>query len=135
MDKNKPKGMEREKRILIVEPDQKLAKKIYLIFRKEGFVANITERASEAIRNIQNEHVSVLILDIGIKDMAWEEAIPIIKGLDPDLPIIITATNNTPELEASILRQKPFYYHVKSFGTEELILAVQNAIEKSLALR
>ena len=127
--------MEREQRILIVEPDQKLAQKSYLLFRKEGFVANTTERASEAIRNIQEEHISVLVLDVGVKDMAWEEAVPIIKGLAPDLPIIMTSSSNTPELEASILRHKIFYYHVKSFGTEELLLAVRNALDKPKTYR
>jgi len=127
--------MEREQRILIVEPDQKLAQKSHLLFRKEGFVASTAERASEAIRNIQEEHISVLVLDVGVKDMAWEEAVPIIKGLAPDLPIIMTSSSNTPELEASILRHKTFYYHVKSFGTEELLLAVRNALDKPKTYR
>ena len=26
--------------------------------------------------------------------------------------------------------QKTFYYHVKSFGTDDLVLAVRNAVEK-----
>ena len=127
--------MATEKKILIVEPDQKLAEKIYLIFRKEGFVVNTIERVSEAIRNIQEEHVSALVLDVGVKDLAWDEAVPIIKGLDPSLPIIMTSNLNTPELEADILHQKVFYYHVKSFGTEDLILAVRNAVEKPLTHR
>jgi len=127
--------MEREPRILIVEPDQKLAEKSHLLFRKEGFLANTTERVSEAIRSIQEELISVLVLDVGVKDMAWQEAVPIIKGLAPDLPIIMTSNANTPELEASILRHKTFYYHVKSFGTEELLLAVRNALDKSRTYR
>ena len=122
--------MNREKRILVLEPNPKLANKIHLIFRKEGFLVDTAGRASEAIRNIQEEHVSVLIMDVAVKDMVWEEVIPIIKGLDPNLPIIITAAQNTPELEAQVLHQKVFFYHVKSFGTEELILAVRNATEK-----
>ena len=124
--------MESEKRILIVEPDQEIAKKLYQVFRKERYVVNVTERASEAIRNIQQEHVSVLILDVGVKDMAWNEVVLIIKGFAPTLPIIMTSDLNTPELEASILHHKVFYYHVKSFGTEDLILAVRNAIDKHL---
>ena len=47
--------------------------------------------------------------------------------------IIITSSDNTPALEAAILRKKPFYYHVKTFGTDELLLAVQNAVERSRA--
>jgi DNA-binding NtrC family response regulator len=64
--------------------------------------------------------------------MAWDEMFAIVKGIDPNLPIIMTADHNTPELEVSILRQRAFYYHVKSFGTEDLVLAVRSAIEKSL---
>lgn len=122
--------MEREKRILIVEPDPQVAKKLYQIFRKERFVVNLTERVPEAIRIIQEEHVSVLILDVETKDVAWDEVVPIVRGLDPNLPIIMTSAHNTPELEAHILRQKAFYYHVKSFGTDDLVLAVRNAVEK-----
>ena len=124
--------MEKEKRVLIVEPDQHMAEKLYQIFRKERFVVSLTERVSEGIRKIQEEHFSVLILDVGVKDMAWSEAIPIVKGLDAHLPIIMTSDHNTPELEASILKHRAFYYHVKSFGTEDLILAVRNAIDKHL---
>ena len=107
-----------------------MSEKLYQIFRKERFVVSSTERVSEAIRKIQEEHFSVLILDVGVKDMAWSEALPIVKGLDAHLPIIMTSDHNTPELEASILKQRAFYYHVKSFGTEDLILAVRNAIDK-----
>ena len=109
-----------------------MSEKLYQIFRKERFVVSLTKRVSEAIRKIQEEHFSVLILDVGVKDMAWSEAIPIVKGLDAHLPIIMTSDHNTPELEAAILKQRAFYYHVKSFGTDDLILAVRNAIDKHL---
>jgi DNA-binding NtrC family response regulator len=99
---------------------------------KEHFSFSITDRASEAIRAIQQEHVSVLILDVSVKDMAWDEMFAIVKGIDSSLPIIMTSDHNTPELEVSILRQRAFYYHVKSFGTEDLVLAVRSAIEKPL---
>ena len=107
-----------------------MAKKLCQVFSKEGLGVNISAKASEAIRTIQQEHVSAMILDVGIKDMPWEDVVPIVKGIDASLPIIMTSSFNTPELEANILRQKTFYYHVKSFGTEDLLLAVRNAVEK-----
>lgn len=116
-------------KILIVEPNEVLTKRLNPFFHKEGFVIRTVKRLSEAIRNIQEERVSVLILDVDVTDMAWDEAVPIIKGLDPELSIIITAAYNTPELEAKVLRQKVFYYHVKSFGIEELELAISNALK------
>jgi DNA-binding NtrC family response regulator len=118
--------------ILIVEPNPKIAKKLCQIFRKERLEVNIIERAAEAIRRIQQEHVSALILDVGVNDMVWDEVVAIVKGLDPSLPIIMTSDHNTPELESRILHQKTFYYHVKTLGNEDLILAVKNAVEKPL---
>ena len=59
------------------------------------------------------------------------EAISIIKGLSHNLPIIITADENNPELEGRIRQRGIFYYHVKSFGPDELILAISNAMERS----
>ncbi len=48
------------------------------------------------------------------------EAISIIKGLDRKLPIIITADENNPEQESRIRHKGIFYYHVNSFGLDEL---------------
>jgi DNA-binding NtrC family response regulator len=124
--------MERGKKVLIVEPDATTAEKLHQVLGKERFSVSKTDRASEAIRAVQKEHFSVLILDVGIKDMAWDEMFAIVKGIDPGLPIIMTSDHNTPELEVSILRQRAFYYHVKSLGTDDLVLAVRSAIEKPL---
>ncbi len=124
--------MERDKRILLVEPDIKMAEKLSQILRKEKLIVTVNQRATEAIRSIQQEHFSALILDAGVKDMVWDEVVPIIKGLDATLPIIMTSAHNTPELEANILHQKVFYYHVKTLGTDNLMLAVRNAVEKSI---
>ena len=122
--------MEREKKILIVEPDLQVSKKLFQVFQKERFVVNVAERALDAIKKIQEEHFSVLVLDVDTTDMAWDEVIPIVRGLDSNLPIIMTSAHNTPDLEAKILRQKAFYYHVKSLGIDDLILAVHSAVEK-----
>jgi DNA-binding NtrC family response regulator len=62
--------------------------------------------------------------------MKWEEVVPIVKGFNPGMPIIMTSDANTPELESTILQHKVFYYHIKSFGNDELVLAVRNAVER-----
>ncbi len=122
--------MKTEKSILLVEPDPHTAKRLDAVLQKEKFKVHLTERGSETIRYVQQEHVSVLILDTGIKDMKWEEVVPIVKGFNPGMPIIMTSDANSPELESTILQQKVFYYHIKSFGNDELVLAVRNAVER-----
>jgi len=127
--------MKTEKKVLVVEPDLPTAKRLQTVLQKEKFKFKLVERGSEAIRHVQQEHVSVLIMDTGIKDMQWDEVVPIIKGLNSELPIIMTAAANSPELESKILHHKAFYYHVKSFGNDELVLAVRNAVERHSRLK
>jgi len=117
-------------KILVVEPDPNTAKRLHAVLKKEKFNIHQVERGSEAIRCVQQEHISALILDTGLMDMMWDEVVPIVKGLSPGLPIIMTSAANSPELESKILHHKIFYYHVKSFGNDELVLAVRNAAEK-----
>jgi hypothetical protein len=43
----------------------------------------------------------------------------------------MTTDENNPELESSIRQKGIFYYHVKSFGMDELMLAINNAMARS----
>jgi hypothetical protein len=48
--------------------------------------------------------------------------------MEKDLPIIICSEINTPELERRIRKHRIFYYHIRSFGIQDLEMAVSNAI-------
>jgi replication-associated recombination protein RarA len=50
--------------------------------------------------------------------------------MEEGLPIIICAETNTPEFEIRIRQKRIFYYHIKSFGIQDLEMAVSNAILK-----
>jgi len=77
---------------------------------------------------LQNQGVDALVLDAALleEDCGF---ISVIKGIERDLPIIICAGSNTPELESNIRQQKIFYYHINSFGIEDLEMAISNAID------
>jgi DNA-binding NarL/FixJ family response regulator len=80
---------------------------------------------------LQKGKVSALVMDVRIPEEMGYEAISIIKGLDRKLPIIITAEENNPEQESRVRQKGIFYYHVKSFGMDELMLAISNAMMRS----
>jgi two-component system, OmpR family, alkaline phosphatase synthesis response regulator PhoP len=122
--------MESQGTICIADPDGRFLSKWSTTLQAEGYQVFTTDLGTRAIQIIQEEKVDLLIMEADMPEIKAYEAIPIIKGVDPTLPIIITANRNTSELEARI-RQKPiFYYHVKSFGPEELQLAIRNALER-----
>ena len=124
--------MEKQITILIADPDSRFLSEWSKTLHEEGYNVLTTDKGTQAIQIIQEEKVNLLIMEADMPEMKAYEAIPIIKGVDPTLPIIITAGRNTSDLEARI-RQKPiFYYHIKSFGPEELQLAIRNALERQL---
>jgi DNA-binding NtrC family response regulator len=75
--------------------------------------------------------INVLVMDACLPDAMGYDAISIIKGLHRKLPIIITADENNAEQESRIRQKGIFYYHVNSFGLDELILAISNALVRS----
>jgi len=118
-------------RVLVVDGDKISLEVTCALLHKEGYRVEKALRLNEVLQCLQQEKIDVLILDVEMPEMKGYEAIPLIKGIDPDLPIIITAEENSPELESQVRHQRVFYYHVKSFGIEELKLAVENAIQRS----
>jgi|WetSurMetagenome_2_1015567.scaffolds.fasta_scaffold517370_2 two-component system, NtrC family, phosphoglycerate transport system response regulator PgtA len=122
--------MEPDGTILIADPESEFLSHWAAVLSEEGYRVFTTDKGSQAIQIIQEEKVDLLVMEADFPEIKAYEAIPIIKGVDPHLPIIITASHNTPELEARIRRRPIFYYHVKSFGPEELRLAIRNAMER-----
>jgi DNA-binding NtrC family response regulator len=122
---------QRRGKVLIADADRDSAREISSTLVTEGFSAVVMGSLRDTFSHIQQEKVDVLILDVHMPEMMGYEAVPIIRGMDPKLPIIITARENTSELESHVRHQKVFYYHVKSFGPNELKLAVRNAFERS----
>ena len=98
---------------------------------EQGHRFKTVDNLKDVLMTIQNEKVSVLVMDVCLPDPMGYEAISIIKGLDRKLPIIITADENNPEQESRIRQKGIFYYHVNSFGMDELILAISNAMVRS----
>jgi DNA-binding NtrC family response regulator len=117
--------------LLIAERGYELVGDLQSWARENGHQLICVDNIKDVLMTLQQERVNVLVLDACLPEEIGYEAISIIKGLCHKLPIIVTADENNPELEGRIRQKGIFYYHVKSFGAEELILAISNAMERS----
>jgi DNA-binding NtrC family response regulator len=123
--------MEKCGTLLIAERGFGLAQGLSSWLEEQGQRFKTVDNLKDVLMTLQNEKVSVLVMDVCLPDPMGYEAISIIKGLDRKLPIIITADENNPEQESRIRQKGIFYYHVNSFGMDELILAISNAMVRS----
>jgi len=117
--------------LLIAERGCELTQGLNPWISAQGHRCKAVDNLKDVFMTIQNEKINVLVMDVLLPEDMGYEAISIIKGLDRKLPIIITADENNPEQEGHIRKKGIFYYHVNSFGVDELILAISNAMMRS----
>jgi DNA-binding NtrC family response regulator len=122
---------ERCGKLLIAARGGELAQDLTPWLEEQGHRCKTVDNIKDVLMTLQNEKINVLVMDVHLPEDMGYEAISIIKGLHRKLPIIITADENNPEQESRIRQKGIFYYHVNSFGMDELILAISNALMRS----
>ena len=115
------------KTILIAEQRGNTPKGLENFAADQGYELVKARNLKEVLLTLQENRVDVLVLDAALlkEDCGF---ISVIKGMEKDLPIIVCAEENTPELESEIRKHQIFYYHIKSFGIEDLVMAISNAV-------
>ena len=119
-----------DKTIIIAEPKEALFSGLHSFITNMKFNIIQVKTLKETLLTLQNQRVDILVMDASLlgEDCGF---ISIIKGIAENLPIIICAETNTPEFEIKVRQQRIFFYHIKSFGTQDLETAISNALIKS----
>ena len=119
--------MNQEKTLIVAEPVGALSSALHHFLTEKGYHFIEANTLKETLLTLQKQRVDALVLDASLMENDFG-FIPVIRGIEDDLPIIICAETNTPELESKIRQQRIFYYHIKSFGIQDLEMAISNAI-------
>jgi len=91
-----------KKTILIASDDKTTTECILNIIDKEQFNAICLRKASEVLLNILDVDLDLLIIDTELSGISGIEAMPIIKKLRPNVPIIIVSSDNSFEVGQQI---------------------------------
>ncbi|MBN2225002.1 MAG: hypothetical protein JW765_10035 [Deltaproteobacteria bacterium] len=115
-------------RILVLDGDPAVQPEIERIFERDDLAIDFCSRIVDAVRSLKETRYVAAVVDVGLADTPWDKAVGILKAVDGTLPVILTVERNTRELESKVREQDVFYYYIKSFDTEELRLAVMEAM-------
>lgn len=119
-----------EKKILIIDPDERDRTVIASFLQNENFSVEIASGIYDAIKKLSNSRFHCLIMDVNLPEMLGYKAVSLLKNIDPKLKIIMTTKKNTIYLESKVREQDIFFYFIKSFGKDELKLAINDAIKQ-----
>ena len=118
------------KTILIADIDDATRLSLSIFLVKDGYKVETAQFGSEVIQKVQNMSIDLLIMDVELSGMKGYEIVPILKKIDPKLPIIIMSSDSSLELAKKVRETEIFFYAIKPLDFEEIKLAVRDAFKK-----
>ncbi len=110
-----------EKRVLIVEDEEKIARLLQLELNFEGYTTEIATNGREALDKALSQAWDLILLDVMIPEMTGIEVLRRFRNVDAITPVImLTARNATPD-KVSGLDLGANDYMTKPFEIEELL--------------
>lgn len=121
--------------LFIVKRHEPEIDELLSVLKIGGFDTAIDHDLGSAINRAQINKYDAIVLDADIESVPIERMIQILREIDPYVKIIVKTNSNSKELEAKVRSEKIFYYHIDSFGIDDLKLAVRNAIRQGSSQR
>jgi len=124
-----PAVMEAVKTVIVADRDVEVRKQLLLLLSAKGYEVKTTDSASDLIRELQRT-LGIIVLDSELSGMKAYEMIPLIKRVNPKLPIIVMSESGSLELAQRIRNEGIFFYAMKPIDPDEIGTVVASAFKK-----
>lgn len=118
------------KKILIVDDDERFLRALGKALRGEGAVVTATQWAADAIDILSRpEKVDMVITDLQMPLLDGMMLVHSIRLMLPDLPIVVLTAFGSPETRAELLRQGATAFLEKNLTSSGLFTAIEKVFE------
>lgn len=118
------------KKILIVDDDERILRALDKTLRSEGAMVTTTQWAGDAIEILsRREQVDLVITDLRMPLMSGSTLVHSIHQMSPDLPIIVLTAFGSPEARYECFRQGAAAFLEKNLSTSQLLAAIKEVFE------
>lgn len=116
--------------ILIVDDEESIRRFLKRVLSENGYRCREAGTATEAFREIYNEPVSLVILDIRMPGKSGIDILPEIKDSCQDVAVIMATATTDINTAIFCMKLGAYDYITKPFNSEEILLSVARALEK-----
>lgn len=81
--------------ILVVDDDRRMVKTMCDILRVKGYHASPAHSGEEAVESVREEPFDCVLMDINMPGIDGVEALRMMKGMAPELPVVLMSANAT----------------------------------------
>lgn len=127
-------GVRREKRLLIIDDDQRLLDALVLYFDKQGYRVFTASEGDEGLRQLYRVHPDLVILDIMLPRIDGWEVCERIRQMT-NVPIIMLTARDQEADRVRGLEMGADDYVAKPFSLRELAARVEAVLRRSQAVQ
>jgi DNA-binding NtrC family response regulator len=117
-------------KVLIVDDEEKIRCSLGQFLKESGYESIEAGNGLEALELYKNERPAVVLLDLKMPGMNGIECMEQLKGLDPDVPIIMVTAHGDIPTAVKAVKLGAYDFMLKPPNYNLLGMAVQRAIEK-----
>lgn len=116
-------------KILIVDDNEYLRFTLSELLEGSGFEVTAVEDGGTAIRQVKEEHYSLVILDMKLKEMDGSEILRRIKSIKENLPVIILTAFGDIKNAVETIKMGANDYITKPFDNDDIIKVIRKTLE------
>ena len=119
--------------ILVVDDEADIRELVSGLLEDEGHAVRVASNSDEALAAIRARKPSLALLDIWMQGGGLDglELLDVIKGIDPDLPVVMISGHGNIETAVTALQRGAYDFIEKPFKSDRLVVVVQRALEAS----
>jgi DNA-binding response OmpR family regulator len=116
--------------VLLVEDDHAVRTAMAGALRDAGYVVQPVANALDALRTVTDEHVDLVVLDLGLPDLDGFEALRLLRGVS-DAPVVIATARSDEGSIVRLLNAGADDYLSKPFSSEHLTARVGAVLRRT----
>lgn len=117
--------------IFVVDDEEGIRESLTDILSDEGYEVLTAGSGEEALNILRDQNPDLILLDVWLTGMDGLETLQQIKGMKPDIPVIMISGHGNIELAVKATRAGAYDFLEKPLSLERVVLAAQRAIERS----
>jgi len=118
--------------ILVADADAEAARLLAGYFSRQGFRASHTSLGEDALRLARSGRLRLAVVDVLLLDMSGHALASRLKEIDPEIHVLMTAGDDSPELEMRARALGVLYYAQKPADYRLIEAVVAKAMSRAL---
>jgi DNA-binding NtrC family response regulator len=115
-------------RILVVDDEESMCQYLSILLKKEGYEVLTVNSGQEALKVFESHPLDLVMTDIQMPKMDGIQLLKGIKGMDPNIPVIIMTAYASEQSAIEAVNLGAFCYLQKHSKNDEIKMFVRNAL-------